>query len=262
LEQLWNLVVYNFVGCLIVFARVAGIFTFNPIFGRQNVPMMARVAMTMALAVCMLAGMGSTTGFIPQSIPHFVFVLLAEVLLGLVFGFFVNLMLTVTIFAGEATDKQIGLAMANVMDPGTGIQMPVFGTFYYYLFILYFFVTGAHLEYIRLFAVSYEIIPIGFEITANTIAITRSIVYFMSIVMNLAMRLALPVIAAGLIVETCVGVIMKAVPSIQVFVVNIQLKILLGLFVIMALAAPISDFISGLFGTMWGYLDYFLHNFI
>jgi flagellar biosynthetic protein FliR len=262
MEQLWNLIVYNFVGCLLVFSRVAGIFSFNPIFGRQNVPMRARVMMSIALAICMLAGMGDTTGFIPQSFPSFVLVIIFELLIGLIFGFFVNLMLTITIYAGESTDRQIGLMMANVMDPGTGIRMPVFGTLYYYMFVLYFFLTGAHLEYIRLFVISYEIIPIGFEITGNTIQMVRFVFMFFSTVMSLAMRLALPVIAAGLIVEACVGVIMKAVPSIQVFVVNIQLKIILGVFVIMSLAVPISDFISGLFNIMWGNMDYMLRNFI
>jgi flagellar biosynthetic protein FliR len=262
LEQLWDLILYNFVGCLLVFVRITGIFTFNPIFGRQNVPMRVRVAMSMALAVCVLAGMGDTTGFIPQGVISFAFVLIMEALLGLVFGFFVNLMITVLLYAGEATDKQIGLAMANVMDPGTGIQMPVFATFYYNLFILYFFVTGSHLEYIRLFVLSYDIIPIGFQVTGVTVNLTYTIAMFIGTVLHLAMKLALPVIAAGLIVETCVGVIMKAVPSIQVFVINIQLKILLGLFVLFAIAIPVSDYINYLFGIMWGNLDAILHGFI
>jgi flagellar biosynthetic protein FliR len=262
MEQLWDLIVYNFVGCLLVFSRVAGIFTFNPIFGRQNVPMNVRVLMSLALAVCMLAGMGNTTGYIPLSIPGFIGVIILELLIGFVFGFFVNLMLTVIYYAGETTDKQIGLAMANVMDPGTGMQMPIFGNFYYQIFILYFFVTGGHLEYIRLFNLSYEIIPIGFQATATTWFATYYIVRFLGVVLSLAMRLALPVLAAGLIVECCVGVIMKAVPSIQIFVVNIQLKIIMGVFVIFSLAIPVSDFIDSLMNIMWENLNILLHGLI
>jgi flagellar biosynthetic protein FliR len=262
MEQLWNLIVYNFVGCLLVFARVAGIFTFNPIFGRQNVPMRVRVAMSLAFAVCMLAVTGGSTGFIMQSIPHFVFVLISEALLGFVFGFLTNMFLTALILAGEATDRQIGMMMANIMDPGTGIQMPVFASVYYYLFILYFFLTDGHLSYIQLFALSYDIVPMGFEFTGNTLAITHNIVMFFGTIFTLAMKLALPVVSAGLIVETCVGVIMKAVPTIQVFVVNIQLKIIFGLFVIFALAQPISSFIDNLLGIMWHNMDSIMNRFI
>ena len=218
--------------------------------------------MAMTLSVCVLAGMGGTTGFIPQSVPGFVFILITEALLGLVFGFMTNLILTVLIYAGEVTDNKIGLAMANVMDPGSGIQMPLFANLYYYLFILYFFVTGGHLEYIRLFVLSYDIIPIGFQINLTTVALSYNIVLFLGTVLTLALKLAIPVVAAGLIVEICVGVIMKAVPTIQVFVINIQLKILVGILVIFALAGPISSFIDMLLGVLWENLYAILYNFI
>ena len=262
MEQLWDLIIYNFIGCLLVFSRVAAIFTFNPILGRQNVPVRIRVMMALALAVCMLAGMGNTTGFIPQSVLSFAFVIITELLIGLVFGFLVNLILTVLYYAGETTDKQIGLAMANIMDPGTGITLPVFANMYYQMFVLYFFIAGGHLEYIRLFSLSYNIIPIGFAPTPNTIMMLYNIVMFMGTVLILAMKLALPVLASGLIVQACVGVIMKAVPSIQVFVINIQLKILLGFLVIFATVIPISNFLDMLMDIMWENLDMLLHNFI
>jgi flagellar biosynthetic protein FliR len=261
MELIWDLIYYNFIGCLLVFARVTGIFTFNPIFGRQNVPMRVRVLMSIVFAVCMLAGMGNTTGFIPTSVVHFVAILIFEALLGLVFGFVVNMILTALLFAGEVTDNQIGLAMAKVMDPGTGIQMPVFANLYYQVFILYFFVTGGHLEYIRLFHLSYEIIPIGFDVTFRTMQMAESIVRFFSVIMELALRLAMPIIAAELIIQACVGVIVKSVPTIQVFVVSIQLKILFGIIVLLAIAQPVSAFIGYLFNVMWRNLESLLYHF-
>jgi flagellar biosynthetic protein FliR len=262
LEYLWNLIVYNFIGFLLVFTRVIGIFAFNPIFGRQNVPVQVRVAMSLVFAVAMLAATGGTTGYVPYSIPEFVLVLILEALLGFVFGHVTNMFLTTLILAGESTDRQIGFMMAKVMDPGSGIQMPVFGTIYFYIFILYFFLTDGHLEYIRLFALSYNIIPMGFQFTLNTLALAQGIVMYFSTIFTLALRMALPVIAGGLIVEACVGVIMKAVPGIQVLVINIQLKIVFGMLVIFSLAQPISDYIDRLLVIMWASLDEIMHRFI
>jgi flagellar biosynthetic protein FliR len=85
---------------------------------------------------------------------------------------------------------------------------------------------------------------------------------FLGTVFVLACKLAMPIIAAELIVEICVGVMMKAVPTIQIFAVNIQMKILIGLFVISAIAEPISDFITKLTEVMWRNLDHVLHNFV
>lgn len=262
LEYYWDLVLGNFVGVLIVFFRVTGIFTFNPIFGRQNVPMQVRVMMSIVLAVTMLTTMGGNTGFMPTSMVNFVLMLIFEGLIGMMFGFFVNMILTVMIYAGEQIDNQTGLSMAASMDPSTGIQMPVFANLYYYLFILYFFLSGSHREYIRLFALSYDIIPIGFMPTINTYMLLHNVTMFFGTIFVLAVKLALPIIATELIVEFCIGVMMKAVPSIQVFVVNIQLKILIGLFVLFAVAQPMSDFLDSLLGIMWKNLSVIMNGFI
>lgn len=207
--------------------------------------------MAIVLSVLMLSMMGGNTGFVYTSVPQFVFAIIMELAVGLVLGFMVNLILTVLIYAGEMIDNQIGLGMAKAMDPSTGVTMPVFANIYYYLFILYFFLTGGHLSYIKLFAVSYETIPIGFQLGVQAVNIPYIIVTYFTTVITLGVKLALPVMATELIVEFCIGVLMKAVPTIQIFVVNIQLKILVGLVLLIALAAPMSDFIEGLLDILW-----------
>jgi flagellar biosynthetic protein FliR len=259
LTDIFDLVYYNFVGFLLVLARVSGVFTFNPIFGRTNIPNTVKAMASIAFAVVMTAGMGNTVGYIPGSVPEFVFVIIKEALLGFVFGIMVNLILSAIIMAGEMMDNQTAFGMANAMDPATGVSMPVFANLYYYLFILYFFITGAHLSYIKLFWLSYETLPIGFSLTVNTATLGYNLVLYLQTAMTLALKLALPVIAAEFILEFSIGILMKAVPSIQVFVLNIQLKILLGLFVMMAIAAPISDFLEELmnilFENLYGSLE-------
>ncbi|MCL2107898.1 MAG: flagellar biosynthetic protein FliR [Oscillospiraceae bacterium] len=262
MEELWDLILYNFVGCLIVFARVTGIFTFNPIFGRQNLPMRARVMMSIAITVCMLAAMGGTTHYVPPSIIAFVGVLILEALLGFAFGFFMHLVMTTLLYAGEITDNKMGLMMANVMDPGSGIQAAVFANFYTYLFLIYFFVTNSHIQYIRLFALSYSIIPVGFQVTLNTHEIIYHIIQFFGTSLELALKLAMPILAAGMITEISVGIIMKAVPAIQVFILSIPLKIILGLFMVLSLVRVISWFIDKLFDTMWANLEIIMYRFV
>ncbi|MCL2036873.1 MAG: flagellar biosynthetic protein FliR [Oscillospiraceae bacterium] len=254
MQEIWNLILYNYVGILVVFARVMGIFIFNPIMGRSTVPMRVRVAMTLVLTMAMLAhlsGGSDLIGYVPTSIPGFVGVLILEALVGFIFGFIVNMILNVIILAGKIIDNQITIALAEVMDPTTGVTMPIMANLYYYLFVLYFFLVGGHLSYISLFARSYRIVPIGFSLSLEWIGMAGDIVDFLGVVFTLALKMAMPIIAAEMILQICVGVIMKAVPSIQIFVINIQMKILMGLFIIMAIAGPMSDFIERLMGIMF-----------
>lgn len=261
--ELWNLILNNFIGFLLVLCRVTGIFTFNPIFSRSNVPNTVKAGMSVVLAVVMLPLVGSVTEVpdIPNMLA-FGMIVIKELLVGFVFGFFTNLMLTVLIYAGEIIDTQTGLGMAKTMDPTTGINMPIFANIYYYLFILYFFLTNGHLSYIKLFSVSYEAIPMGYEITSATIDLTEIIVMYFGTVMTLAVKFAMPIIAAELITEICVGLMMKAVPTIQVYVVNIQLKLVVGFIVLVGAARPMSEFIETLLGYLWENLYAAMGNFV
>ena len=114
--------------------------------------------------------------------------------------------------------------------------------------LLYFFIVGGHYSYINLFAISYEALPIGFS--ALNINLSYIIVSYFTEVLKLAVRFALPIIVAEMIAETAIGVMMKAVPTIQVFVVNIQLKLIIGLILMVVLASPMSDFINYIMDIM------------
>lgn len=259
----WDTLYSDFVGFLFVLCRTTGIFTFNPIFSRNNVPNNIKAFMSIVFAVIMTASLGGT-----ETVPEFngalgfAFIVIKELLIGFVFGFFTNLMITVLLYAGEIMDTEIGLGMAKAYDPATGVTMPVFGNYYYYLFVLYFFLTNGHLSYIKLFSLTYQTIPIGYEFTDNTLNLAYVIVMYMGTVMELALKFAMPILAVELIVEMCMGIIMKAVPTIQIFVLNVHIKLIMGLITLMAAARPMSEFVEGLFGILWENLSAAAEHFV
>ena len=251
MNEVWDLIVNNFVAYLMVTARISGIFTFNPIFSRQNVPTRIKVGLTLVLSVVTMAYMNNELTYTVSGIPAFVMTLGKELLIGLILGFLVNLILTVIIYAGELMDTQIGFGMAKAMDPMTGVQMPLFANLFYYLFILYFFIVGGHLKYIELFITSYDILHLDYSFTPQTLNLVYFIASYLGTVITLAVKFAMPIIASELITEFVIGVMMKAVPTIQIFVVNIQLKIVIGMLVLFAVAQPMSDFLEYLMNIMF-----------
>lgn len=256
MSAIWDLIVNNFVAYLMVTARISGIFTFNPIFSRQNVPMRIKVGATLALSIVAASYMGNdTVQYVFHGVPGFVMTLLKELAIGLVLGFMTNLILTVIVYAGELMDNQIGFGMAKAMDPMTGIQMPVFANLFNYMFILYFFIIGGHLKYIELFVTSYDILPMNYGFDLDSINLAYYIANYFNTVLILAVKFAMPIIAAELITEFVIGVMMKAVPTIQIFVVNIQLKIVVGLMVLLAVARPMSDYLEYLLDIMFTNLN-------
>ena len=58
LSDVWDMILNNFLGFLLIMCRVSGIFSFNPIFSRSNFPVRLRAGTTIALccAVCLVHG--------------------------------------------------------------------------------------------------------------------------------------------------------------------------------------------------------------
>lgn len=234
---------------LLVFARMGGMILLNPIFSRKNVPMMVKAGLVLAIslllapnldgsAVGVFAGLGMVSSMLKEVV--------LGILLGLVFYFFFYMIYV----AGDLMDTVFGLSMSKVFDPSTGVQASTMGSLLTIMFSLYFFATGSHLVMIKLFSYSYEMIPVG-VFTMNLSKTSDFFIGIFSSVFLLALKLALPFVAAELIVEVAMGVLMKLVPQIHIFVINIQCKILAALLLMYLFAQPVGDFIDRYIGTMF-----------
>ena len=71
----------------------------------------------------------------------------------------------------------------------------------------------------------------------------------------MGLQYAMPLIAMELVVEVAVGIIMRMIPQINVFVINIQLKIAVGILMLVFLFSPMSDklntIIDNMFQSLW-----------
>jgi len=226
---------------LMVFARLAGMIGMNPLLSRRNVPSSVRAALVMLMTV-LLAPTLQTTGVLSTGSLDLAVGMLRELFVGYVCGFVFQIYYYMIFFAGDMMDTEFGLAMAKVFDPGTNIQMSVSGNLLNLLFVLYLFATNSHLLLIRIFATSFDIVPIGGVHFSPATA--QFILQLFASVFSLVLRLAAPFIAAEFIVELSMGVLMKLIPQIHVFVLNIQLKLLLGLILLLAFAGPVGTFID------------------
>lgn len=258
MSEIWTIIQTNFVVYLMVLGRVSGIFSFNPIFSRRGVPNNVKAGASLVLALVMTVA-GDFDYTMPQGLVPLVFDFAKELLVGAVLGFFVNVMLQVFSMAGEVTDMQLGLSMAKSYDPTFG-NAGLTTQYYSYWFMMYFFAVGGHKSYIKLFALSYESIPMGY--TSFNVNIPYVLVQYFETVMTLGLKLAMPVIAAALISEFCIGVLMKAVPTIHVFVLNIQIKLLVGFVVLAAGCGVVSEYMENLMGILFDNLNGIVENFM
>lgn len=222
----------------LVVMRISGAIGFNPVFSRSNYPSRARAALVFCLSLLIYLQTGDLT-YQPASLLEFGVMLLKELMVGFALGFVVELAFLVVRFATAVIDHSMGLSMAQVYDPQTQSQVTVTTNIYNAFLTLLFFATDGHVWLIRLFCQSAEIIPFG--VVNIRLELYQQIVqmFIDSIVMGL--QLAFPIMAMELVTEMAIGILMRMIPQINIFVVNFQLKIAVGLLMLVYLFSPMSD---------------------
>ncbi len=225
----------------LVMTRMTGFVLFNPVLGRRGIPAMTKAGMIFALTVVAYpgGGMGAVTG---AATIGYMFMLIKELFVGYVLGFVMNLFSYMTAHAGAIMDFQMGLTMATVYDPVNGSQTAVTGTLLNIYYTMLFFAADGHLMMIRIMLNAAKVVPYG-EVVLRPECWTAIIDIFKDCTV-LAVKLAFPLIAAEMLLQVGVGILMRVVPQMNLFVMNIQMKILVGFVSLIFLISPFGDFIT------------------
>ncbi len=231
----------------LILMRMSGFIFLNPILGRRNIPSRVKASIVFILTLAVYASsMGEA--FEIDSTIEYGFLLLKEFAAGFAIGFVMELFLFVLSYGGYIIDFQLGLSMATVYDPQSNAQTPVTGSLLQAYFILLFFAVNGHHALMRILLTSAEIVPYGGIIVTENLA-SRMIEIFLECI-GMGVRLAFPILAAEFLVEIGIGILNKAVPQITIFVINIQLKLIVGLILLIVLFSPIGEYVEEILTTM------------
>ena len=224
----------------LIFMRMSGFLLFNPLLGRSNLPAMVKTGMALVLSI-LVFGTAGTGVPQPDTLVELAFRLLLELGIGLVLGFVMRVVFSVVQIGGEVIDTQMGMTMAQIYDASSQANMSVTASLLNILFFLNFFAENGHYTLMRILLGSAEILPFGTAVLGEAAASYVAEVFFSS--MLLAVKMALPILAAELLGEVGMGVLMKAIPQINAFVINIELKVIIGLLLFFLLLTPINEFL-------------------
>ncbi len=212
-------------------ARAGGFVSSAPVFSGRGLPVQVRAALAAGLALFMSA---RAKVMLPPG-PELLLFLGKEVVVGLLMGYTVALAFQAVQIAGEVIDFQMGFGAINVLDPMTSTSISVMGQIHYTLAIVAFLLLDGHHKLLILLARSFDLLPLG------TVSLGPGIVGpavgFLARTFALGLQLAAPVIVALFSVDVVLGVVAKAVPQMNVFIVGLPLKIGMGT-VLVAVVLP------------------------
>ena len=240
---------------LLILARMSGLVRFNPLLGRQNFPGFFQAGFILVMSAFTYSVTGGRAE-VPGQLLSFAAAILLELAVGAVLGMVVNFFFYIPQLAGLTIDTQMGLTMNQIYDPGSRTNMSVTGQMLNTLMILLFFAANGHHTLLRIMITSGEIVGYGGVSIGNDIT-DLALELFMECTI-LAVKVAMPILAAELMGQLGMGVLMKVIPQINVFTINIDLKVLIGLGLLLVLLYPYSEFLLEIEQTMLDSLHAFL----
>lgn len=225
---------------LFILMRMTGFVMFNPIFGRNGMPNLVKSGFILTLTVTVYFFSQPNTVFVPVTVVEFIVRMLLELLVGYAVSLTMQCFFYVVLQAGSQIDNQMGLNMSENYDPSMGTNTTMTSIFFNIMLVLLFFTANGHITLLRILISSGNIVPFG-SVSVGDNTINYIIDTFVSCGI-LSLKLAIPILAAALIGQLGMGILMKVIPQINVFAINMELKIIVGLFMIMLLITPISEF--------------------
>lgn len=223
----------------LIVMRMSGAVVLNPMLGRTNFPARAKAAFVLLMSLLLYTVTGGRLHHEPSTMIEYGAMLAMELFFGYTLGFAMELAVMVVRFASSAMDFVMGLNMAQIYDPQYNTQMSITSGLYYAFLMLLFFAMDGHLRLLEIFYDSSRLIPFGGVRPSPGLVFAILSMFQQSIIMGL--QFAMPIIGMELVAETAVGILMRIIPQINVFVVNFQVKILVGMLMFLFLFSPMAD---------------------
>ncbi len=258
MDLITDILFYKYQLFLLIFVRVSGIFVFSPLFSSQNVPNSLKLGFSFFLSILLTTTLN--IDYLSSLETNYVILIIKELMIGLIIGYVSYAFFSAFYVLGQIVDMEIGFGMVNVIDPQNKIQVPVMGNFYYIFAFLIFLIVNGHHIVIKALIDSYELVPIG-RFYFNE-SITYKMIEILGKTFSIGFRISSPIVVIMLLIDILLGVLSRTIPQMNVFVVGMPLKIIVGLLII-AVSIPVFYGLSGkVFDEMIEDIYFILKSFV
>lgn len=217
------------------FVRIGAMLSIIPIFGIRAVPIRAKVILSVFLTIVIAPNLALPPPTDPFTWQGVLFIL-QQIMIGLAMGLIFLVVFQAFVIAGHMIAMGMGLAFAQMVDPGTGVNSPVVSQYFTIVVTLLFLALNGHLLVIQVVADSFDYLPIGTSFFDQ--ASLRLIFEFGAYMFSAGVLIALPAVTALLLINISFGVVTRAAPALNIFAVGFPVTLLSGL-VMLSLLTPL-----------------------
>lgn len=232
-------------------ARITAFIVVVPGFSHKSLPSTAKIAISLVLSWIVYTNIPETP--IYEHTLLFMLGVVREAIIGLSMGFVGKLVFSAVEMAGQLIDFQVGYSMGAIYDPMSASMSSYYGRLFYWMGILVFFMLDLHHTMLLTLMDSFRSVPPG-QIGFGTFEL-EGFLYVFSYAFKIAITIAAPMIIVMLVIDIVMGLISRTVPQINVFMLGMPLKSLIGMVMFLVLVSSFFSIIGKTLGSMDGYMQ-------
>ena len=229
-------------GFFMILTRISAFFLILPIFGSKSIPVRIKMALTILLTVFFSMIIPVPINSKHVSVIEMVLFLANEATYGLALGLIVYFIFTSVKFCGRIIERQMGLSMAEILDPLSGESTQALGALLEMIFVLLFLSANGHHLLIFIISRSYEVFPVG---NIPTIAVlTEGIIKSGSALLMAGLKLSAPILAAFLLLMVVLAVFARMIPEMNILFISLPMRVGMGLLMVAIFLPFLNTFVT------------------
>ncbi|MHC4267027.1 MAG: flagellar biosynthetic protein FliR [Planctomycetota bacterium] len=214
----------------IVLFRTASILFFSPIYNQTSLPLIIKIGLALVIAIAIFPTINSTQLALPDNLPNFILIIFKEVAVGFLIGYSATLAFGAFVMAGELISTEMGLAMAELVDPLFGDRISPIAQILQIVGLVLFFAMNGHHWLINALVLSYKTVPITGFIESG-VSISKMIQLFSGLLVS-AIKIAAPIMIILALVVVVSGFLARSTPEINIFLIIFPTKIIVGVLIL------------------------------
>jgi flagellar biosynthetic protein FliR len=226
---------------LLAFFRVTGMMMVAPVFGSASLPNPVKVFLSLFLAMLLFPQVARSGAVVPSGALAWAGAAAAELGTGLVIGFAAALLFAGVQFGGQIIDQELGLAMANILDPVSNEPVSIVGQFKVLLATVVYLLIDGHHFLVSAVAGSFSSVPV-LGLSFGPAAAMHLSDTLLGDLFHMAVQIAAPALVTLFLVTIALAFMARTVPDLNVFALGFSLRLGVGLLV---LAVGVGLFVYG-----------------
>lgn len=237
-----------FLALILVFIRLTSFFLVAKSLFPKGTPPILKGAIGMILSFSIISGINYQVVLEINNNYMLVYSVISEIMSGVILGFIANMIFDFIRMAGGYMDIQIGLSMMNMLDPSSETTSTPFSNLSYFISMVIFFIINGHHLLIKCLIQSFKVVNIGQNIVFQD---TFSVVldafreYFV-----IGVKIAIPLVLIIIITDLCMALVSRTVPAINVMILGMPVKMVVGLLTFIALLPIMIKIVSYAFNLI------------